>query len=294
MIVRITAILMSITLGMLSQVQGAQTLVDARKSSEEMEIMRGILSTTLAFAAEKSPKPSGRGRISNIRSYYLSGQGAVFEIPTAGLTGSSSNVFLNWNPDMSDQLSSLSQEIALRTQEAQVEAMDAARKAMEISSRRSAFSREPDPSGDAEAAAGKSEPSASARGKMDDARKSMEKLREELEKNKSSLEDTRKNMEAFRHEVDRKMESQEARHQKLLAAVSEARAPLVDALANYADSLTTVKPEEYVNLVLVTDAYGSFPRRVDVISARKSWITDYKAGRLTLDAFRQKVLQYNQ
>jgi hypothetical protein len=32
--------------------------------------------------------------------------------------------------------------------------------------------------------------------------------------------------------------------------------------------------------------------RYDTISVQKSWITDYKAGRLTVDAFKQKVLQY--
>jgi hypothetical protein len=31
-----------------------------------------------------------------------------------------------------------------------------------------------------------------------------------------------------------------------------------------------------------------------VVSAQKSWITDYKAGKLTLDAFKQKVLQYSE
>jgi hypothetical protein len=32
----------------------------------------------------------------------------------------------------------------------------------------------------------------------------------------------------------------------------------------------------------------------ELVSAQKSWITDYKAGKLTLDAFKQKVLQYSE
>ena len=83
--------------------------------------------------------------------------------------------------------------------------------------------------------------------------------------------------------------------QKLLHAIDKIQTPLIDTLANYGDSLTVVKPEEYINLVLMTDESNSLQKkRLDIISARKSWIMDYKAGRITLNEFRQQVLQYNQ
>ncbi|HTY63879.1 MAG TPA: hypothetical protein VMG30_16650, partial [Acidobacteriota bacterium] len=86
--------------------------------------------------------------------------------------------------------------------------------------------------------------------------------------------------------------------EKFLESLKEIRVYLIEALANYGDSLTQVKPGEYVNLILYTDAFDSdtskMKTRHDIISAQKSWITDYKAGRITLDNFKQKVLQYTE
>ena len=72
---------------------------------------------------------------------------------------------------------------------------------------------------------------------------------------------------------------------------------LVDTLARYGDSLSVVKPDEYVNLVLHAPVLAlsasreqNVGRNVGIISARKSWITDYRAGRMTLDEFRKKVI----
>jgi len=38
-------------------------------------------------------------------------------------------------------------------------------------------------------------------------------------------------------------------------------------------------------VVIVTDGFGDQRMRSDVISARKSWITDYKAGKVKLFGF---------
>ena len=74
------------------------------------------------------------------------------------------------------------------------------------------------------------------------------------------------------------------------------REPLVDILATYGDSLSVVKPDEYINLILHTPSLLNVAgrlQRVETISARKSWITDYKAGRITLDEFRKTVLEHS-
>ena len=93
----------------------------------------------------------------------------------------------------------------------------------------------------------------------------------------------------------------EADNQKLLENLKKVRVDLIETLANYGDSLTTVKPNEYISLILVTETpdstlgrLGGAKERHDVISAQRSWITDYKAGRLSLDGFKQKVLQYTE
>jgi len=98
-----------------------------------------------------------------------------------------------------------------------------------------------------------------------------------------------------------KMDREEAaaNQQKFLENLKEIRVLLIEALANYGDSLTQVKPGEYINLILARDSFdnndsGRMKTRHDIISAQKSWITDYKAGRITLDNFKQKVLQYTE
>ena len=82
--------------------QGAQVQpFDLRKCQQELEIMKGILRTTLGFASQelaaglKSDKMAthptakrfvfGRGGEFNIGAFYLAGQGAVFTIPTSGV-----------------------------------------------------------------------------------------------------------------------------------------------------------------------------------------------------------------
>jgi hypothetical protein len=65
---------------------------------------------------------------------------------------------------------------------------------------------------------------------------------------------------------------------------------LVDTLAKYGDSLSAVKPGEHINLILQRPSWDASGPNVGIISARKSWITDYKAGKMTLEEFRKKVL----
>ncbi len=104
----------------------------------------------------------------------------------------------------------------------------------------------------------------------------------------------RKELEKAREKVKKMREETEATRQKFLQSLSDVKVHLIEALANYGDSLTTVKPDECINLVLVTDGFDDQRTRSDIISARKSWITDYKAGRLNLDSFKLKVIQYTE
>jgi hypothetical protein len=96
----------------------------------------------------------------------------------------------------------------------------------------------------------------------------------------------------------RDREEAAANQQKFLESLKELYTPLIEALANYGDSLAQVKPGEYINLILYTETLDTESARSkdrhDVISAQKSWITDYKTGRMTLDSFKQKVLQYSE
>ena len=100
-------------------------------------------------------------------------------------------------------------------------------------------------------------------------------------------------------------EETEKQNQKLQELLTQLKGYLIEALANYGDSLTVVKPNEYINLVITTDTdsyvllngsaeIGGSRSAREIISVQRSVITDYKAGRITLDGFKQKVLQYNE
>jgi hypothetical protein len=68
--------------------------------------------------------------------------------------------------------------------------------------------------------------------------------------------------------------------------------------------MTMLAEEEYLNLIIEPSSsleqYGVFlggqsdsaAARTETLTVRKSWISDYKAGRLTLSQFKQKALAY--
>jgi hypothetical protein len=107
-----------------------------------------------------------------------------------------------------------------------------------------------------------------------------------------------KKVQEAQEKMKKRREDAEQRRKKLIEWIDQAKGPFIEALANHADSLTFLKPSEYVNLIITAGPALELFRDSDsadgrqVLSIQKSWATDYKAGRLTLDAFKQKVLQY--
>jgi hypothetical protein len=124
------------------------------------------------------------------------------------------------------------------------------------------------------------------------------KYQEAIQKDRAALDTFRQalekssqtNLAQFQQQLESQSKDVEARRAQTIAALGEIKKDLIEALANYGDALTTVKPNEYISIVILLDE----SQGPTVISAQRSWITDYKAGRLTLDAFKQKVLQYSE
>jgi hypothetical protein len=126
----------------------------------------------------------------------------------------------------------------------------------------------------------------------------------------ASQENYRKALREYQDKVKERRKASELREKAYQELLTQAKMHLIEAIANHGDSLTHVKPEEYINLVLTsgrgggamligelygdTVEYASAGSRTgrEIISVQKSYITDYKAGRLTLEGFKQKVLQY--
>jgi hypothetical protein len=280
----VVTLLILTCLGAFSWAQGSKELFDARKSREELEIMRGILGTTMSFVSQNAQRSAGTTptarsgqyistsswRVSNINAFYLYGQGAVFVIPSSSLRMSAF-----FNQDGVGFAFALDEAgRALEAAKADIERVGAKRAASSgVGAPAAAPMVAQTPKPTAPAAAPQSQ---------EELRK---KLAEQVEKSKKSREDLL------------------ASREKLQKMLDEMKGYLIETLANYGDSLTTVKPNEYINIVFSTDDADGFAlmndgsavdARRQVISVQKSWITDYKAGRLSMDAFKQKALQYNQ
>ena len=266
--------------GAISWAQGTKDLFDVKKSQKELDIMKGILGTTLSYVAQSLQQSTTAGasaktrttysltgsfRSSNITAFYLYGQGAVFIFPSSSLRFS--NVFAV--ADWSHNLVASTDAIRAYASTMQDYGVVLAREVEEAAKSQSG-------------AAAKAPPT-----------KKVDKLvdREELKKKLAEVQEmTRKSREEA-----------EAAREGFMKTLGEIKGYLIEALADYGDSLTTVKPNEYITLVLSTGdgdldfVYsGSEERsRREIISVQKAWVTDYKAGRLTLDAFKQKAIQYS-
>jgi hypothetical protein len=271
----LTGIILVLLLGTFSWGQGTKELFDVKKSREELEIMKGILNTTLRFAAENTQKQASSWRFfSSPNGFYLSGQGAVFVISASGARVLESPGSFNLGPEFAEEMAKLDEVRA---------------ELSETSSRMATWnSRGRDgsiviaapPSPPAPPAA--PSPAAAPAPPVSPAQKSV------APKPEAEREKLRKAVEVELANVNKRREEAAANREKFIQNLVEVKTHLVETLGNYGDSMTTVKPEEYINLVLLSDG------RSDVISARKSWITDYKAGRVNLEGFKQKVIQYNQ
>jgi hypothetical protein len=280
--------LIFLCLGAFSRAQGTKTtLFDVVKSQQELEIMRQILGTTLSFvvqnlqtqqATTKVNTPFGAinvgrdiFRVSNISAFYLYGQGAVFVLPASSLRYGdnyrlASTYFDQANmqlQNMSEEMNALARENAELARERTTARVQAA----------TAQSAQPKPVPEAKAA-------------------------------QASQEELRKKLAEAQDRVKKSRAEAEANQAKFMASLGEIKSYLIEALATHGDSLNTVKPNEYITLVitlgdsgdsgwLASDGSGIRTRQ-EIVSVQKSSITDYKAGRITMEAFKQKALQYAQ
>lgn len=273
--------------------------------------MRGIIGTTLSFVAREMQQREAGSRTSddaavprvfgmgnNVDSYYFYGQGATFVVPMrprfafghfAGLAG------------MDDSVNE-----AMEQAEAELEA---AQDKMEA--RSESFSRAfgtsyggpvtapvppplapPAPPVAPAPAVAPVPPAPPAPPAAVDVKRTARQTR--------NLEESRKRLaeaqEKMKEKVKQRRMQSELSQKRLQESIDQIKIYLVEALANHGDSLTLVKPNEYINIVITADGdnFMGSDERKEVISVQKSTITDYKAGRLTLDAFKQKVLQYTE
>jgi molecular chaperone GrpE (heat shock protein) len=307
-------------------------LFDSKKSQQELEIMKGILRTTLDFAAKELRGTGGDdkqrrfdfGGFSNISAFYLYGQGAVFSIPTSslrhsfnfhweGLKGSldglqSSSAALSGPPDVHIDLGNLNAQIQDEVERANEE-VDRAREEVERAQEEIDRAREreqevnapnsaPPPAPAAPAAPAPAAPTAPQKPAPPASPKRARTATPKAELTPERREQLRRRLAEAQERVKKRQEELEQSQARFREQLAEIKVYLIEALANHGDSLSVVRPNEYLNLVIAEDggegffSNGSHGRR-EVISVQKSVITDYKAGRINLEAFKQKVLDYS-
>ncbi len=299
-------LVMVATLGIfsLSPAQGTRTdIFDLKKSQQELEIMRGIIGTTLDFVSRETRGHEGGDHVSmlghGVSAYYLYGQGAVFVVPLSGWRYSSGDyegfgaAFDAAHIEQAMEMANARMEIANAELEARAAALEVAGGNVEVTPVPPPPPVPPVPPVPPAppappVAAATPAPSAAAAPAIA-GRASGRAARNQ--------EDVRKRLAEAQEQVKKRREQSEQRRQKLMESVAQVKGYLVEALANHGDSLTTVKPNEYINVVIRTDGGNFFggdgsTSDAQIISVQKSVITDYKAGRLSLEAFKQKVLQY--
>jgi chaperonin cofactor prefoldin len=302
-------------------------LFDSKKSQQELEVMKGILRTTLDFATKELQGANDEdkhvrfdfGGFSNISAFYLYGQGAVFSIPTSilrhsfdfrweklqgsldGLQGSVAA--LAGPPDLHIDLGNLNAQVEEEVERAQEE-VERAREEVERAQEEMNRAREREHEVNASSAAPPPAPAAPAAPQAPRApappaspkRARAATPRAELTPEKR--EQLRKRLADAQEKVKKRQEELERSQARFREQLAEMKVYLIEALANHGDSLSVVRPNEYLNLIIGEDrgegffSNGSRGQR-EVISVQKSVITDYKAGRINLDAFKQKVLDYN-
>jgi hypothetical protein len=295
----------------LNSFEGAQVQpFDLRKCQQELEIMKGIIRTTLGFASQelaagfksdKAETKPGAKRFTfartgdfNIGAFYLAGQGAVFTIPTSSVrdmmrarqgngvyafaSADMKDMALNgeWMERLGNQLNELNVELKNNF------GFDAV----------AALAGGPEPPSPPVPPAPAVSPVAPAPVPKPPQAKDVPEAAAAREKQ------LRQKLAELQDRVKQRGEEEEARQAKFRESLSQLKIFLMEAMANHGDSLTVVKPGEYVNLVIVDEGHRWFGddsgdrAQREILSVQKSVITDYKSGKLSLDAFKQKVLNY--
>jgi len=295
---QIAVILITLSLGTFSWAQGSNDLFDLKKSQEELEIMKGILSSTISFVTQDQNQ-RGISIRRDPQAFYLADQGAVFVIPISS--------FPSYNWEISRALDATRESLNELRYNLDYKTLDdgsmlvaappappappalPAPPAPPAPPVTLAIPAPPSPSEPPEEPLTSQEYRKVMEKELQEARVYIEKGREEALKKREELR------MLYQPRAEKSREEELKRREKLLQSLADIKVQLVEALANYGDSLTTVKSGEHINLVLTTQGFESRQNeRFHTISAQKSWITDYKAGRLSLEDFKQKVRQYTQ
>jgi len=276
------AVVLGLAVGLFQLRTSAQQPNDEQqRARQEVAVMKSILQTTLDFASQSMDKKQGGDRhprpfgFSQITGLYLRGQGAVFTIPISGV-----GAFGDHNFDFNFVMPEVPE----------IETGEAGQISVTVPT--------PVIAGDAS-----DEEMARVEAELQKAQKDLEKeqtkaaeakvkAKENLQRRMELLKQTQENMK-------RRQQDLEKRRADLTQRIDRLKVYLRDALANHADSLSIVKPQEYVTFVITTDGprgwfgdNGGDDPAQQVMSVKKSDVVEFKSGRITREQFAQRILEY--
>jgi hypothetical protein len=257
---------------------------DLRQSQEEIEVMKGILRTTLSFASAELEGELARTdwERTQIEGYYLVGQGAVFVISvpsprgrslyTVGGRGGASLLYRDSGYVVSSG-GTAAEDYTRASAAGDTGGAEVAADALAAERAAAAAERAP------------REDRAESR-----SRRSSRRVLEDLRQTEEESARRREEEEKLRQERITEYEAQ----------VEVLKNRLVTTLARHGDSLLQVGADEYVTIILspgsggIVSFFGTSERQIpsEIISVEKATIRDYKAGRLSEEAFGERVLQY--
>jgi flagellar motility protein MotE (MotC chaperone) len=252
-----------------------QPVVDSQKSRQELETMEGILSTTLGYAVQRlSGNQAADGdRVfkfhrmdgGDVNGYYVYGQGAVFMIPISALQRHHEMDFAFAMPDI-DVLVEPALEMGLAAAAVGLEASAEAMAEQE---------------------------------KDEKLQKQTEERKQERKKELTQkLEKQKEKMQQIQEQAKKRRADMEQKRKELITRLDQVKVDLKDALARYGDSLSIVKPEESVTIILSDEGgfkWGDMEGAgiCHVLTVRKSLATDLKSGKITREEFDRRVVDYS-
>lgn len=274
--------------------------IDTRQGEKEIEIMKSVISTSLAMTKKDLRSEEERDSryrrygldidVDVIEGYYLHGQGVVFTIPYPCLTGALEGeleeleINLDAISDMEmDDFDQLVDETAFLEMQIEMRMHEFEMQRHELDLRNISPPRPPAPplAPDAPEIAGESESveAAASSERQTEIKKDIEKRVARIQVNL--------------REVREKSEEQE----KNAAVEREAiKQELINVIAVHGDSLTQVKENEYINLVLKDRCgrfdWGNTSEPQTVLSVKRSDLTAYRSGQLSLDQLKSRFVEY--
>ena len=270
--------------------------IDPVQAEKELEVMKSVISTSLSLTKKSLRKvetsESRRGRLErytldfdeeSIEGYYLYGQGVVFAIPYPCLSGRFS---ADWEDDIDVRLEEV-MEGALADRELVEQEVEILLNEVEMQRQELGLSHTVAPPPAPPAA-----PKPPAAPEPDPKPGSVAS-KEEIADAERNLEKKVSRIKVRLREVKEQTEEQKAKTAKEREAIKQ---ELIGVVAVHGGSLTQVKENEFINLILRDQCrpfvWNDSKDERTVLSVKKADISAYRSGQITLDQLKSRFIEY--